>query len=95
MNDIEKSLRPQMEGGVYEHVWFTNMEDTFFCAKDYYTVKNGVVLLINDGVEQKSGDTLLDLKSSTRFVGRYSSDKVYKGKRATMKQSQIKKALKL
>ena len=95
MEDIEQSLRPQMEGKVYEHVWVTNMEDTFFCSKDYYTVKKGIVLLINDGIEQESGDSLMNLNASARYVGRYSADKVYKGKRTTVKQSEIKKALKL
>lgn len=95
MNDIEQSLRPQMEGKVYEHVWVTNMEDTFFCAKDYYTVKGGEVFFINDGIEQRSGDTLFNLKSESRYIGHYNPDKTYKGKRITLKQTEIKKALKL
>lgn len=94
--EIEKALSKELEGKVFEHVWVTNSEDTFFCAKDFYTVKGGQVYFIaKDGELQASDDTLLSIKSECRKVGTYSPDKQYKGKRTTMKQTELKKALKL
>jgi hypothetical protein len=94
--EIEKALSKELEGKVFEHVWVTNSEDTFFCAKDYYTVKGGKVYYIaKDGALQPSDDTLLSIKSECRKVGTYNPDKQYKGKRTTMSQTELKKALKL
>lgn len=93
---IENALSKELEGKVFEHVYVTNSGDTFFCGKDFYTVKGGQVYLIGkDGVLQPSGDTLLSIKSECRYIGNYSPDKLYKGTRNSMKQSEIKKALKL
>lgn len=94
--EIEKALSKELEGKVFEHVWVTNSGDTFFCAKDYYTVKDGKVFYIGkDGQLTPSKDTLLSIKSECRSVGSYKPDKQYKGKRITMKQTELKKALKL
>ena len=94
--EIEKALSKELEGKVFEYVWVTNTGDTFFCAKDYYTVKDGEVFFITkDGELQPSDDTLLSIKSECRSVGRYNPDKQYKGTRNSMSQSELKKALKL
>lgn len=94
--EIEKALSIEFEGKVFEHVWITNSGDTFFCAKDYYTVKGGKVYFIaKEGELQPSGDTLLTLKSDSRIIGNYKPDKKYAGKRTTMTQTEIKKALNL
>jgi hypothetical protein len=94
--EIEKHLANELEGKVFEHVWVTNSGDTFFCAKDYYTVKGGQVFFIaKDGALQPSDDTLLSIKSECRSVGNYTPERKYKGKRNTMKQVELKKALKL
>lgn len=94
--EIEKHLAKELEGKVFEHVWVTNSEDTFFCAKDFYTVKDGQVYYIaKDGALQASDDTLLSIKSECRKVGIYNPDKKYKATRNTLKQTELKKALKL
>jgi hypothetical protein len=94
--EIEVALSKELEGKVFEHVWVTNSENTFFCAKDYYTVKGGQVYFIaKDGALQGSGDSLLTLKTSSKVIGNYNPNKEYKGKRTSMTQSEIKKALKL
>lgn len=94
--EIVKALSKELEGKALEHVWVSNMGDTFFCAKDYYTVKDGRVYFIaKDGVLQPSEDTLLSVKSECRIIGNYNPNRQYKGKRTTMNQAAIKKALKL
>jgi hypothetical protein len=94
--EIEKALSRELEGKVFEHVWVTNSGDTFFCAKDYYTVKSGQVYFIaKDGELQLSGDTLLSLKSESRVIGKYNPVKQYIGKRISMRQLEIKKVLNL
>lgn len=94
--EIEKALSKELEGKVFEHIWICNNCDTFFCAKDYYTVKDGIVYFIaKDGKLQPSGDTLLSIKSECRRIGTYNADKKYKGIRHSMTPSEIKKALKL
>ena len=94
--EVETVLAKELEGKVFEHVWVTNSGETFFCAKDYYTVKGGHVFFIaKNGELQPSGDTLLTLKSESIIVGDYNADKKYSGKRTTMKHTEIKKALKL
>jgi hypothetical protein len=93
--EIEIALAKEMEGRAYEHIWVNNMSDAFFVAKDFYTVKGGEVYMINDGILQRSGDTLLTLKSESRYIGKYNPNKVYKGKRGSMSQVEIKRRLKL
>jgi hypothetical protein len=93
--EIETALAKEMEGRAYEHIRVSNMADTFFVANDFYTVKDGEVYMINDGILQRSGDNLLTLKSECRYVGKYNPAKVYKGKRGSMSQTEIKKRLKL
>lgn len=95
-SEIERVLSKELEGNVFEYVSITNSGDTFFCAKDYYTVKDGEVYFIaKDGVLQPSGDTMLSLKSECRKVGKYDPKKQYRATRITMTQAEIKKALKL
>lgn len=93
--EIETSLAKEMEGRVYEHIWVTNSSEIFFVSKDFYMVKNGEVYMINDGILQKSGDNLFTLKSESKYFGKYNPSRVYKGKRESMSQTEIKKRLKL
>ncbi len=46
--------------------------------KDFYTVKEGKVLMVNDGLEQATGDTLIDLVSQCKRIGIYNPNKKYK-----------------
>lgn len=105
---IEANLKIEMEGKVYQHVYVTNMEDTFYCSLDFYTVKGGVVFVIEENKSlpydsrgryagqyklTASGDTLFDLKRECVYYGPFNEGASYKSTRATLTQKEVISAL--
>jgi hypothetical protein len=92
MNWIE--ISKQKEGKLFEHISLLSYYDNSFtlCA-DYYTVKDGLVLLVNDGKEQYSGDTIETLVVDCIEIGQYDPNRVYPMKRKHYTHKEIKKLL--
>ena len=68
--------------------------DTYSFHKDYYTVVSGKVYLLREGLKESTGDSLLDLKTSSKEVGKYNPRKKYKSIVKDFTYKEINKFLK-
>ena len=92
---IEEALAPQMEGKLYENIWVTMIGDQYTVCKDFYTVDNGEVYIVNDGSKQPTEDSLEDTSNQCILIGDYDSNKIYSRKIIYYSRLEFKKLLKL
>lgn len=92
---IEKELAPKMEGHLYEHIYITTIGDQYLVCKDFYTVHDGLVYMVNDGRKQATGDTLENTNNECVCIGKYDSKAIYQRKLLYYDKEEIKKLLKL
>jgi len=74
----------KMEGKLFTHIALFQIGDksrSIIVNKDYYTVRNGEVFMVNSGEMQPTGDTLLSIVTDCHCVGKYHPEKTYKRKR--------------
>lgn len=81
----ERSLAAKHEGGLFAHVWLIKIGNQISVTKDLYTVQNGQVLIIERNKEGKqqltpSGDTVLDIETQCKRVGKFNPNKSYRRK---------------
>ena len=68
----------ELEGGLFADISLTYLRGDYFARKDYYTVKDGLVYVINpDNSLYATGDSLNSMKHCHR-VGMYDPEKKYK-----------------
>ncbi len=97
---IEKSLESKCEGRLFVYIWMHTLSlsgKKYLIAKEYYTVINGVVYIIEgDGSKlTPSGDSLFEITTECRRVGVYNPSKKYKQVNKVYTYSEFKKLLKL
>lgn len=70
---VERFSLQQAEGNLFVHRHFFDMaSQTFWYTQDYYTVKNGVVMIVEEGGKlTKSGDSAFQLQSDCQLLGPY------------------------
>lgn len=95
IQEYKAHLAKEMEGRLYLHVYLQFAFEKYQVSADYYTVKNGEVYMVNNGIEQKTGDDLGDTKSQCEFVGQYNPKEIYNREYKTYSPLEIKKMLKL
>lgn len=88
--EIEKHLASKMEGKVYEHIYVTKMFGKFWAVKEWYTVKNGKVYLVNNGALEPSGDSLETLKNDCLLFGKYTAGAPYTPLKIELTAKQLK-----
>lgn len=82
------------EGKLFEHIYLLHYGDLFTLCTDYYTVKEGLVVLVNNNSFQYSGDKLEILSNDCIEIGRYSPDCAYPMKRKQYTHKEFKKLFK-
>jgi hypothetical protein len=97
---IEDSLKKELEGKLFVDINVSTFQgNTYFVSKDWYTVLNGKVVLLSNGVDgsapAETGDTLLSLITDCKRIGVYNKDKKYKRILKKYTYSEIKKLLKV
>ena len=76
---VEKFLAEKFEGKLFVDICLMKIfGNSYTINKDYYTVLHGIVYMVNDGTMQKSGDSLLSLKTNCKMIGKFDSTKLYK-----------------
>lgn len=92
---VEEYLAEKYEGRLFAHVWVRPNIGAreFWCMKDYYTVKNGKVCLIEGDKLTESGDPLNNLSVHCRRIGMYEPGKTYERKSETLSYSELQKRL--
>lgn len=76
--EVEDYLAKKFEGKLFVDISMLKFGKTFSINKDFYTVKNGRVCMVNDGREDFTGDTLINLTIDCRQIGIYHPEKIYK-----------------
>lgn len=94
--DVDKYLAKKFEGKLFVDVSLMKIfGNSFSINKDYYTVKDGKVCMVNDGKEYFTGDTLLNLSTDCKQIGIYHPNKIYKRVIKTYTYSEFKKLHKI
>lgn len=94
--EYHKYLKTELEGGLYVNIFIHGgPSDIWFARRDYYTVKGGLVYMIEGKKLHRSGDDLEKLKVECMRVGKYDQRKLYYSKTTDLTYAQIKKALSL
>ncbi|MEM7087915.1 MAG: hypothetical protein AAF489_17165 [Bacteroidota bacterium] len=95
--ELEALLSKRYEGKLFAHIWLhTYQGSTYWVNKDYYTVKEGKVCFIEkDGQLRHSDDTMLQLSTQCKLVGKYDPTKNYQRKHKEFTYAEIKKLFKI
>lgn len=94
--EVEAYLAKKYEGKLFVNICLINILGNSYCInKDYYTVKNGKVCMVNDGKEYFTGDTLLNISTDCKQIGIYHPEKIYKRVMKDYTYSEFKKLHKL
>lgn len=89
--ELNEHLAKEMEGKLFVHLGVLKNFNSFMVNKDFYTCLNGVVLMVNDGKVQNTGDTPFTLHTDCIKVGKYNPNKVYKRKIKEYTYTEFKK----
>jgi hypothetical protein len=91
---IEKDLKPKLEGGLFVEISMSDIfGDSFHFRKDWYTVIDGIVYEVGDGRKYSTGDTLFNVYSDCKRVGKYNEKIIHKTLTKTYKYSELKKLI--
>jgi len=93
--EIHNMLSPKMEGGLFEVVTIMFVCGEFWARKDFYTVQNGAVFIIEAKGLAASGDSLLELDKESQRVGKYDKGKTYPSVSRAFSFEEMKEILKL
>lgn len=94
-SQTELLLKKKYEGKLFVHIYLLHYSKTFVVNKDYYTVKDGLVYILEKGKLTPSKDTLFDLSLDCIMVGKYNPNKTYKRKIKEYSYSEFKKLHKI
>lgn len=94
-NEIEQFLNKRCEGKLFIHIYLVYFSKTYSVIKDFYTVKNGKVYVLENEKETLSKDTLFDLTKDCVMVGKYNPNRKYKRIIKEYTYSEFKKLHKL
>lgn len=92
---MEESFAIESEGKLFVNIYLLKTDEKYTVTKDYYTVKNGNVFLVNDGEEEFTEDTLFSLKHRCKMIGKYEPKNVYKKVVRNFSYPELKNLLKL
>lgn len=93
--DIDKSLAPEMEGKLYQHVYILKVFENYWACADYYTVHKSEVFLVNNSTMQRTGDTLFTLKNDCHCIGDYQTNEDYPQQKQEYTHKQLLHRLRL
>ena len=68
----------EIEGKLFVNIYLHKIDEIYTVSKDYYTVKDGNVILVNDSFEEITGDSISCLLTNCKQIGVYDSKKIYK-----------------
>lgn len=78
MDEIEKHLAKEFEGGLFAEIAITNIGGrTFIARRDLYTIIDGVCYEVGSGKLFATGDSMLSIKTSCYRIGKYDPNKKY------------------
>lgn len=91
-----KELSEKFEGKLLANIEFFNIfGDSFLITRRFYTVKDGLVYIIEkDQSLYATGDSLIDTNVECKIVGKYNPKTKYKVKQLKLKYSELIKMLK-
>ena len=85
------------DGDVFAQVYFMKAFSEYWLSKDYYTIKDGVVHIIEqiDGKQKltKSGDSVWEC-CQLELIGKYDPNTVYQKEHRTFKYHQVNRLFK-
>lgn len=90
---IEEQLAPIMNGKVYQHIWMTWAFDQYVVSMDYYMVEAGIVYMVNNGIKQRSHDSLEDTNGQCICIGEYDPNTKYERKVLYYSKEEIEERL--
>lgn len=93
--ELAAKVAEEMEGGLFLNVYASQYSDMVTVSKHYYTVRNGIVMSVNNKIEQFTGDTLLTITAECNRIGEYNPTKEYKSVTKTYNVAQFCKLHKL
>ena len=93
--ELNNHFAEKFEGGLFINICLLQYGGEITVNKDYYTVKNGLVFMVNDGKEQFSHDSLLSIETDCMRVGKYNPEKIYKRKMKTYTRQEFCKLHKI
>jgi len=77
--EVNDYLAKKYEGKLFVDISLLKiMGSSYSINKDFYTVKEGKVCMVNDGKEYFTGDTLLNISTDCKQIGIYDPNKIYK-----------------
>ena len=89
---VNQYLAKKYEGKLFVCIdLLKSFGNSYTINKDYYTVKNGIVYMVNDGKEFATGDKLLSIQTNCKQIGIYYPNKIYKRIMKTYTYSEFKK----
>lgn len=94
--EVNDFLTKKLEGKVFVHIYMLKIGRNYSFTKQYYTVKEGEVYIIEkDGTLYPSKDTLFSVEYECTPVGVYDSKKKYERVIKDYSYSEVKNILKL
>ena len=90
-----KKVAADFEGKLFVNISMCQYKGSIGVSKHYYTVKSGIVYMINEHGEQPTGDTLLTISAECKAIGKYHPERKYKSSHKTYTVSQFCKLHKL
>ena len=70
----------EYEGKLFVCIFTNQFNNNISVHKEYYTVKNGIVLLLGEEKLYATGDTMLSLAAHCHKIGKYNPERKYKKK---------------
>lgn len=72
------NLANELEGDLFVEIFLSCFQGQFSIHKNHYTIKDGLVYMVNDGRFDSTQDSVLDVHSRCKKLGKYDSSKKYK-----------------